>query len=209
MKRASLVTATYAFRGVANAETGYRARTSGARAPNWAATSARYSASVAMGGAACPVSSALAPTANGTLLCSPFPMTTSGESRRTKPSTAGPQSCPEEEATETTGGSARRTASNGRARRQAAGSAALGAARLLGQRVPEGDELGERPLRAAAALDEGPLEEAPAASGEATSVQTFTPPADSPKIVTRAGSPPNAAMFRFTQRSAASWSYVP
>ena len=31
-------------------------------------------------------------------------------------------------------------------------------------------------------------------------------PADSPKTVTRPGSPPKAAMFSWTQRSAATWS---
>ena len=41
----------------------------------------------------------------------------------------------------------------------------------------------------------------PAASGEATNEQTLHDPADSPKIVTRCGSPPKAAMFRCTQPS--------
>lgn len=49
----------------------------------------------------------------------------------------------------------------------------------------------------------------PAASGDARRLHTLTPPADSPKIVTRAGSPPNAAMLARTQRSAASWSRSP
>ena len=35
------------------------------------------------------------------------------------------------------------------------------------------------------------------------------PPADSPKIVTREGSPPNAAMLRFTHSSAATMSRSP
>jgi hypothetical protein len=39
--------------------------------------------------------------------------------------------------------------------------------------------------------------------------QTDHPPADSPPIVTRAGSPPKAAMFSCTQRSAACWSISP
>jgi len=43
----------------------------------------------------------------------------------------------------------------------------------------------------------------PVASGDATSTPTLIPPADSPKIVTRDGSPPNFAMLRFTHCSAA------
>ena len=46
----------------------------------------------------------------------------------------------------------------------------------------------------------------PAAGGEAMRALTANDPADSPKIVTLPGSPPNAAMFRFTHCSAASWS---
>ena len=38
----------------------------------------------------------------------------------------------------------------------------------------------------------------PFAAGEAASMLTAIPPADSPKIVTRAGSPPNFAMFALT-----------
>ena len=43
----------------------------------------------------------------------------------------------------------------------------------------------------------------PLASGDATSVFTLHEPADSPPIVTRDGSPPNAAMLRCTHCSAA------
>ena len=49
----------------------------------------------------------------------------------------------------------------------------------------------------------------PRAGGEASSAHTDQPPEDSPAIVTRPGSPPNAPMFRRTQRSAASWSSRP
>ena len=44
----------------------------------------------------------------------------------------------------------------------------------------------------------------PFAIGEIISALTDPPPADSPKIVTFAGSPPNAAALRFTHCSAAS-----
>ena len=43
----------------------------------------------------------------------------------------------------------------------------------------------------------------PAATGEPTSAPTMTAPADSPKIVTLSGFPPNAAMLRSTHRSVA------
>ena len=49
----------------------------------------------------------------------------------------------------------------------------------------------------------------PFASGEATSALTEAEPADSPKIVTLSGSPPKAAMLRFTHWSAAIWSMSP
>ena len=39
--------------------------------------------------------------------------------------------------------------------------------------------------------------------------ETEIPPADSPKIVTRFGSPPNAAMLRFTHCKPAIWSISP
>ena len=49
----------------------------------------------------------------------------------------------------------------------------------------------------------------PLASGVATRVWTENPPALSPKIVTRLGSPPKAAMFRCTHFSPSSWSMKP
>ena len=49
----------------------------------------------------------------------------------------------------------------------------------------------------------------PFASGETRSDITFVPPADSPKIVTRSGSPPNAAAFSRTHASARTRSSVP
>ena len=49
----------------------------------------------------------------------------------------------------------------------------------------------------------------PCESGDAMSALTAKEPADSPKIVTLPGSPPNAAMFFFTHCSAATWSSRP
>ena len=49
----------------------------------------------------------------------------------------------------------------------------------------------------------------PFVSGEASSAATLIAPADCPLIVMRFGSPPNARMFFFTQRSAAIWSSRP
>jgi hypothetical protein len=49
----------------------------------------------------------------------------------------------------------------------------------------------------------------PRASGDTSSENTFAPPADSPKIVTRSASPPNAAAFSRTQASARIRSSVP
>ena len=49
----------------------------------------------------------------------------------------------------------------------------------------------------------------PRAGGEVSSAHIDQPPADSPSMVTLAGLPPNAAMLRCTQRSAASWSSRP
>ena len=49
----------------------------------------------------------------------------------------------------------------------------------------------------------------PRARGVAIWTLTEYEPADSPKIVTFEGSPPKAAMFRWTHRSAAVWSMIP
>ena len=49
----------------------------------------------------------------------------------------------------------------------------------------------------------------PREAGRASWSMTLTPPPDWPKIVTRAGSPPNAAMLRCTHSSAATWSRSP
>ena len=49
----------------------------------------------------------------------------------------------------------------------------------------------------------------PCAAGRPSSVATLMPPADSPKIVTRSGSPPNAAMLSRTHSSASTWSRIP
>ena len=46
----------------------------------------------------------------------------------------------------------------------------------------------------------------PRESGEAMSALTDIEPADSPPMVIRPGSPPNAAMLRCTHFSAAIWS---
>ena len=46
-------------------------------------------------------------------------------------------------------------------------------------------------------------------NGDAIWALTEIDPADSPAIVTLSGSPPNAAMFRLTQPSAACWSSRP
>src|SRR5215472_18074938 len=54
-----------------------------------------------------------------------------------------------------------------------------------------------------------PRSNSPAAVGDAIASQTLDPPADSPKMVTLCGLPPNAVMFRCTQRSAACWSPRP
>ena len=42
-----------------------------------------------------------------------------------------------------------------------------------------------------------------------SSVPTLMPPADSPKIVTSSGLPPNASMLSRTHSSAATWSRIP
>ena len=49
----------------------------------------------------------------------------------------------------------------------------------------------------------------PFARGDAQSMLTEIPPADSPKIVTFAGSPPNAAILFWIHSNAAIWSRIP
>ena len=69
--------------------------------------------------------------------------------------------------------------------------------------------LGERGSSEMPPLSEIARWNSPFASGDWSSVKVLRPPADSPNTVTRAGSPPNAAMFAFTQRSASIRSSVP
>jgi len=64
--------------------------------------------------------------------------------------------------------------------------------------TPSPDALAPLPPDMITALANSPL-----VSGDVTSICTETPPADSPTMVTLAGSPPNAAIFRFTHFSAA------
>jgi hypothetical protein len=52
-------------------------------------------------------------------------------------------------------------------------------------------------------------EKSPFARGDESRCNTLAPPADSPKTVTRVGSPPNAVMFRRTHSSAVIWSASP
>ena len=66
--------------------------------------------------------------------------------------------------------------------------------------------LSEREVRPAFA--DRAMEQA-AGRGAAISALTANEPADSPKIVTADGSPPNAAMFSLTHRSAATMSSSP
>ena len=49
----------------------------------------------------------------------------------------------------------------------------------------------------------------PRAAGRPRSVPTLMPPADSPKMVTLAGSPPKAEMLSRTHSRAATWSRMP
>jgi len=53
------------------------------------------------------------------------------------------------------------------------------------------------------------LSNSPRARGDCISSQTLPAPADWPKMVTWCGSPPKAATFRCTHRSAAIWSSRP
>jgi hypothetical protein len=84
----------------------------------------------------------------------------------------------------------------------AASSVATGASsrpRVIGVEVAEQHQIGDlgglvraRDVVARAALGDGGVEQPPAAAGVPSSVATLMPPADSPKIVTRPGSPPKA-----------------
>ena len=79
----------------------------------------------------------------------------------------------------------------------------------------DGLGFGERtPARASGEANNAPLSPMtrannPLASGEAMSALAANEPADSPAIVTCPGSPPNAAMLRFTHPSAATRSRNP
>jgi hypothetical protein len=94
-------------------------------------------------------------------------------------------------------------------RRHAAAVAALVQPRLLARAVPCRSAaclLGVGKMHPLSAIA---LENRPNAVGEAMFVQTLAPPADSPKIVTLPGSPPNENALPCTQRIAACWSIRP
>ena len=80
---------------------------------------------------------------------------------------------------------------------------------LLGRPASAGARSVPPPAEKNAPLSPMALWKSPFASGEAMSALTANDPADSPKIVTFAGSPPNAAMLSLTHRSAATWSSRP
>ena len=108
----------------------------------------------------------------------------------------------------TVAGTARMTFSASSPRRQLRTRSALSQPALVTIVLPSPSRCGfavamQAPLSIAARLNN------PAARGEATSMQVSTAPADSPKSMTRAGSPPKAAMLRCTHFSAAIWSMSP
>ena len=84
------------------------------------------------------------------------------------------------------------------------------ATRLCGERLAGRLGVGERLLvqgeRAALTIARW---NSPREPGDTRCASTDTPPADWPAIVTLRGSPPNCAMLRCTQRSAACWSISP
>ena len=77
------------------------------------------------------------------------------------------------------------------------------AKRILIERHGLNDQEAYRRLQAMA------LANKPRALGAAMRYMTLRPPEDSPAIVTLPGSPPKAAMLRFTQPSASIWSSSP
>ena len=147
-------------------------------------------------------SSWLLPCSSGTCRYRPVSNARNGDSGSVKPPETGPQDSPPD-------GSAFRIAATGLVRMQAAAVAGLVHPRLLASAVPCRSAawlvgVGKmQPLSAIA------WENRPRAVGEAMFAQTLAPPADSPKIVTLPGSPPNANALFCTQRIAACWSIRP
>ena len=80
---------------------------------------------------------------------------------------------------------------------------------LLGQPLGQVRGRSRRSAASGAPLCTAALWNSPAAAGITQSSDTAAAPADSPKIVTLAGSPPNAAMLSCTQRSASTQSRRP
>lgn len=188
---------------------GYAPSTLSASVPKSVFTAVWYSASVAVGssGVVRLVSFSFVPITTGTWLCLPAVIVSIGASGWNQPSTSGPYG-PPAPATWTGTEPFATSVSAGSARRHAMGSGAVSQPTVFATDVPFASAVASGraahpPLWMIAA------EKSPFASGDATSEHTFWPPADSPKIVTRAGSPPNAFAFVFTHESAATRSRRP
>src|SRR5215467_14906625 len=126
----------------------------------------------------------------------------SGEAGSVKPPATGPQDSPDV-------GSAAKISATVLVRMHAAAVAALVQPRLLAKAVPCRSAaclLGVGKMHPLSAIAR---ENRPNAVGEAMLAQTLAPPADSPNIVTLAGSPPNANALPCTHRIAACWSIRP
>ena len=95
------------------------------------------------------------------------------------------------------------------ARSSASTSPGFTPSRSIERRAIVGRALARRPPRRRAALRDRLVEQAARRRAVPSSVPTLPPPADSPKIVTWSGSPPNAAMQSRTHSSAATWSRMP
>ena len=176
---------------------------------DWAATTRGYCAAVS--GWPCASNSSptknrpsswLLPCSRGTCRYWPDSNALSGDSGSVNPPATGPQDSPDD-------GSAFKIAATGLVRMHAAAVAALVQPRLLARAVPccsAACLLGVGRMHPLSAIAR---ENRPSAVGEAMFAQTLAPPADSPKIVTLPGSPPNANALPCTQRIAACWSIRP
>ena len=176
---------------------------------DWAATTRGYCAAVS--GWPCASNSSptknrpsswLLPCNSGTCRYRPASNALSGDSGSVTPPATGPQDSPDD-------GSAVKIWAVVLVRMHAAAVAALVQPRLLARAVPcrsAARLLGVGKMHPLSAIA---WENRPNAVGEAMFAQTLAPPADSPKIVTLPGSPPNANALPCTQRIAACWSIRP
>ena len=154
------------------------------------------------------ISSAVVPRSTSTPAAWPAPIARCGRSRSTWPSTTGCSGRPSSNGVDSDRrccAASRSARDSSRSRSTSPGPTPASARNFCATTVARSGSwtCAPAPLWGMARLEQA------RAAGAARSTPTLIAPADSPKIVTWSGSPPNAAMLSRTHSSAAIWSRMP